>query len=266
MVKTFEVETTGAPVSLKLVPYRPAMRGDGIDAQPFTVEAIDAHGRPVPTAQDQITFTIDGGEIIGLGNGNPNDVSSEKGTSRALFNGLAQVIVQTREGHAGKLTLTATAAGLRSAVAAVDVEKAQAWPYQPVSGTVQIVENWRRAPEQSGPIDPTLRPRDNDMNSWGWFRPGVPFPAPDQDLHVLCATEVEAFAKVRKTGGVLECLGLLGPCKLYVDGQQVAEKTDQGPGQLSAPFPAGDGKRWLSLVFRADVGHEFGITDIIRIR
>jgi beta-galactosidase len=263
--RTFEVETTGAPVSLKLTPYRTAMRGDGIDAQPFTVEALDAKGRHVPIAQHPITFAVEGGDIIGLGNGNPNDVSSEKGNSRALFNGLAQVIVQTREGHSGKLKLTAMTPGLKAAAVQVDVAGAEARPGQAVSESVQITENWRRAPEQTDAIDPNLRPRDNDMNSWGWFRAGVPFTAPARDGYVLCAVEVEAFTKVRKHGGTLDCLGLLGKCSLYIDGRKVAEKSDAGKGRLSAPFPAGDGKRWLSLVFETRAGQPFGFTDVVRI-
>ncbi len=266
VVKTFEVETIGAPVALKLTPYRTAMRGDGLDAQPFTVEALDAKGRHVPVAQDQITFAIEGGDIIGLGNGNPNDITSEKGNTRALFNGLAQVIVQTREGYAGKLKLTATAPGLKAAVVQVDVAGAAPWPYQAVSESVQTTENWRRAPDQSAAIDPNLRPSDNDMNSWGWFRAGVPFGPAAKDGFVLCAAEVEAFAKVRKHGGTIDCLGLLGPCSLYIDGRKVAEKTDAGRGPLSAPFPAGDGKRWLSLVFETTAGQAFGFTDVVRVR
>jgi beta-galactosidase len=266
VIKTFEVETTDAPVRLKLTPYRTTMRGDGLDAQPFTVEALDAKGRHVPVAQDQITFAVEGGDIIGLGNGNPNDVTSEKGNTRALFNGLAQVIAQTREGCAGKLKLTATAPGLKSAAIEVDVAHAEPWPYQVVSESVQITESWRRAPEQTTSIDPGLRPKDNDMNSWGWFRAGVPFPAQVKDGYVLCVAEVEAFTKVRKHGGTLDCLGLLGRCSLYIDGRKVAEKTDAGTGPLSAPFPAGDGKRWLSLVFETKAGQTFGFTDVVRIR
>jgi beta-galactosidase len=265
-IKKFEVETTGAAVSLRLTPYRAMMAGDGLDAQPFKVEALDAKGRPVPIAQNQITFKVEGGDIIGLGNGNPNDTSSEKGNTRALFNGLAQVIVQTREGGSGKLKLTAMADGLKPATVSVDVSKAEPWPYQAVSDSAQITENWRRAPEQTTPIDPNLRPANNDMNSWGWFRAGVPFRAPDKDLYVLCAVDVEPFAKVRKNGGVVECLKLFGPCILYIDGQKAAEKTTSGEGSLTAPLPAGKQKVRLSIQFHAKAGQPYGFGDIVRIR
>ena len=44
------VETTGVPVALKLVPDRESLAGDGADALPVTVCAVDAQGREVPTA------------------------------------------------------------------------------------------------------------------------------------------------------------------------------------------------------------------------
>ncbi|TFI60111.1 glycoside hydrolase family 2 protein [Sphingomonas parva] len=107
------VETTGAPVALRLTPDRPMMAGDGEDVQPITVDAVDAKGRHVPTANLPVDFAIAGGTIIGLGNGDPLSHEPEKGSRRSLFNGLAQVIVRADEG-AGPLTLAATAPGLRT--------------------------------------------------------------------------------------------------------------------------------------------------------
>jgi TonB family protein len=71
------VETTGAPVALRLTPDRAAMAADGEDAQPFTVDAVDAGGRHVPTANLMVDFGISGGAIIGLGNGDPNSHNEE---------------------------------------------------------------------------------------------------------------------------------------------------------------------------------------------
>ena len=55
-----------------------------------------AHGRAVPTASDLINFKVTGeGALIGVGNGDPNCQESDKEPRRSLFNGLAQVIVQS---------------------------------------------------------------------------------------------------------------------------------------------------------------------------
>ena len=49
-VARYSVETTGEPVALRLTPDRKTLAGDGYDALPVTVEALDKRGTPVPTA------------------------------------------------------------------------------------------------------------------------------------------------------------------------------------------------------------------------
>jgi beta-galactosidase len=115
VVAHFVVETTGAPVALRLTPDRNGLAGDGRDAAPIMVEALDARGRPVPTANLPVTFEVSGGRIIGLGNGDANSHEPEKGNARKLYNGLAQVIVQTEEGGSGALVLRARSDGLKPA-------------------------------------------------------------------------------------------------------------------------------------------------------
>ena len=118
------VETTGEPVALKLIPFRKSLAGDGADAQPVTVCALDSQGREVPTASTPITFELSGpGAIIGQGNGDNASHEPEKGNRRRLFNGLAQVIVQSRAG-VGVLTLRAQADGLIPAEVTIEVTPA----------------------------------------------------------------------------------------------------------------------------------------------
>jgi alpha-D-xyloside xylohydrolase len=134
------VETTGAAVRLQLLPDRAALAGDGWDAEPVTVQAVDAQGRLVPTANVPVDFEIAGGRIIGLGNGDPNSHEPEKGTRRSLFNGLAQVIVQTLPGTHGPLTLRATSSGLEPAHATLRVDSVAPRPaVEPVGASAEAV-------------------------------------------------------------------------------------------------------------------------------
>jgi beta-galactosidase len=58
-----------------------------------------------------IVFKVSGeGSLIGAGNGDPNCQESDKGPKRSLFNGLAQVILQSTQ-SAGRITLEAHAEG-----------------------------------------------------------------------------------------------------------------------------------------------------------
>jgi beta-galactosidase len=124
------VETTGAAVALDLVPDRQALAGDGRDAMPITVRALDAHGRAVPVANDEVSFEIVGaGKSIGNGNGDPNSHEDEKGKSRKLFNGLAQLIVQSNWDSSGAIEVRATAPGLRPAMLTIPVKAVPPVPY-----------------------------------------------------------------------------------------------------------------------------------------
>jgi beta-galactosidase len=111
-------ETTGAAVALRLTPARTVMAGDGEDAQPITIDAVDSKGRHVPTANLPTRFTVEGAEIIGVGNGDPNSHEPEKGNARSLFNGLAQLIIRAGEGR-GTIRVRASATGLRPATLSI---------------------------------------------------------------------------------------------------------------------------------------------------
>lgn len=77
MIAETKIETTGEPVAVKLTRdltgLSEKIKADGEDVAVFTVSAVDAQGRDVPTAQNKINFTIEGaGKIIGVGNGDPS--------------------------------------------------------------------------------------------------------------------------------------------------------------------------------------------------
>ena len=124
------VETVGDPVALKVTPERPQAANDGVDVLTVRVEAVDAKGRTAPFADHDCTFEVVGCDIIGVGNGNQNSAEPEKGNRRKLFNGLAQVIVQTREGFTGPLTVTARADGLKAGTGSVKLIPTAPWAYQ----------------------------------------------------------------------------------------------------------------------------------------
>jgi beta-galactosidase len=118
------VETTGPAARIVLAADRPGIGADGRDVGLVTVSAVDAAGRPVPTADADIAFDVKGpGRIIGVGNGNPSSHEPDtfpegSAARRRLFNGLAQVLVRSA-GGAGEIVLTAKAAGLAPAALAL---------------------------------------------------------------------------------------------------------------------------------------------------
>jgi beta-galactosidase len=96
VVLTEKRETTGPAVAIRLTADRNAIDADGEDVAILKVEALDKEGRAVPTANNLIGFKVSGqGALIGVGNGDPNCQESDKEPKRSLFNGLAQVIIQS---------------------------------------------------------------------------------------------------------------------------------------------------------------------------
>jgi len=128
------VETTGAPAAVRLAPDRAGINADGEDVSVITVSITDAGGRVVPTAGHLVHFELTGpGKIIGVGNGDPACHEPDVCTGpwqRSAFNGLAQVIVQSRK-TAGEIKLTATAEGLAPVTAIIAAQPCAPRPAVP---------------------------------------------------------------------------------------------------------------------------------------
>ena len=96
VIVTEKRETTGDPVAIRVTADRTEINADGQDVSVLTIEVLDKEGRALPTAHNKISFKVTGeGALIGVGNGDPNCQESDKEPERSLFNGLAQVIVQS---------------------------------------------------------------------------------------------------------------------------------------------------------------------------
>jgi beta-galactosidase len=72
-------KTTGEPTTISLASHKPSVKADGEDIAVITVAVNDKNGLHVPTASNDITFSITGpGKIIGVGNGDPTSLEKEK--------------------------------------------------------------------------------------------------------------------------------------------------------------------------------------------
>jgi beta-galactosidase len=115
-------ETTGAPAALRLT-SRIATDGlgfkaDGTDIALVEVEVVDAQGRRVPTALDTVAFTLDGPAEWrgGIAQGPENFILSK---TLPVEGGVNRVLVRSTT-KPGRVTLRATAAGLKSAELTLD--------------------------------------------------------------------------------------------------------------------------------------------------
>ncbi|PWK21616.1 beta-galactosidase [Arcicella aurantiaca] len=107
--------TTGKPVAIRLKADRATIKANKNDLAFISVEMVDEAGNVVPNVDDVLVkFKIEGnGKIIGVGNGNPRDMSSFQQPEKKVFQGKGLVIVQPNE-QAGEMTIKAVADGLKS--------------------------------------------------------------------------------------------------------------------------------------------------------
>ncbi|TKX23537.1 TIM barrel domain-containing protein [Elsinoe australis] len=116
-----EVRTTGPAAGLKLSVYKDGqgIKGDGVDLGYVTVEVIDAEGQRVPDASNEVTFEVDGAELVATDNGDPADLRAFPEASRNAYSGLALAIV--RASKAGIVTFRVSAEGLEGTEVTVQV-------------------------------------------------------------------------------------------------------------------------------------------------
>jgi len=119
VARTEKRETTGAPAKVVLRADRLQIAADGEDVSVIAVEIVDAKGRTVPTASNEVTFRVEGpGRLIGVANGDPSCHEPDKPASftegkRSAFNGLCMAIAQALK-QPGSIHIEASSPGLES--------------------------------------------------------------------------------------------------------------------------------------------------------
>ncbi|MGI5833515.1 MAG: glycoside hydrolase family 2 TIM barrel-domain containing protein [Bacteroidales bacterium] len=118
------LRTAGEAYTLKLTPDRSRLKASGEDLSFILVEAYDKNGNLCPLAEYMINFELKGpGEIAGVGNGNPQSHEPFVAPYRKLFNGKAMLIVRTIANKPGKITVEASAEGLKPAKTSLTSEQ-----------------------------------------------------------------------------------------------------------------------------------------------
>lgn len=118
------LSTTGKPVAIRLVPDRKTIKADANDLSYVSVEIVDDKGNVVPSVDDiELNYEVIGtGKIIGVGNGNPADLSSFQQNHKKVYQGKGLVIIQPI-GKSGTAILNAKANGLTPAKTIITMNK-----------------------------------------------------------------------------------------------------------------------------------------------
>jgi beta-galactosidase len=128
-----ELRTAGPPVAIRLTAERDTITFARGDVASITFEIVDSAGVVVPTASDEVRFTVSGagGEVVALDNADLTDHEPYRSDHRKAFNGRGLAIVRAR--RPGVLRVSATADGLRGAVLSAVVVQGKAPPSIPAA-------------------------------------------------------------------------------------------------------------------------------------
>ena len=107
------VRTTGPAAAISLKPERKSFQADGKDLLYVEVDVTDKDGNIVPDAEQMLNFTVEGGTIAGVDNGDPMSFESYRAASRRAFHGKCLLIIKTEQVGAVKISARSAAGDLR---------------------------------------------------------------------------------------------------------------------------------------------------------
>ena len=117
------INTAGEPTQIRLTPDRTTIKADGYDLSFITVDILDKDGNICPLAENLVDFTVTGaGRNEGVDNGSPISLERFKADHRKAMAGKALLIVRNN-GTAGKINVTASSPGLKSAETSITATK-----------------------------------------------------------------------------------------------------------------------------------------------
>lgn len=110
-----EVRTAGEAAAIDLKVDRGTIAADRRDVTHVIIRIVDAQGRMVPDAASEVTFDVQGeGKLIGVENGNMQDLAGMQSRTRKAFNGMCLAIVQS-SAKPGPIRIAASSPGLKPA-------------------------------------------------------------------------------------------------------------------------------------------------------
>ncbi len=118
---TETVRTAGKPARILLTADRNTLSSEGSDLAFVTVQLVDKDGTPCPTADNDMTFRVEGAATYRAAcNGDSTSLVPFNSTTMPLFSGQLVVVVEAK--HKGEATLTVSTKGLPDATMQISVK------------------------------------------------------------------------------------------------------------------------------------------------
>jgi beta-galactosidase len=116
-VKRSKIITAKAPNKIELIADRNVINADGNDLSFITVKIEDENSVFCPLADNKVDFKISGpATIAAVGNGNAASTEPFQANYRKAFNGLCLLVIKSKKGETGDITIEASSKGLESKI------------------------------------------------------------------------------------------------------------------------------------------------------
>nr|WP_236023734.1 Ig-like domain-containing protein [Bifidobacterium miconis] len=112
--------TPGSPAALRLSADRHVIAGDGKDLSYVTAAVTDDIGVTVPRADDEVTFSVEHGRLLGTDNGSQTNTEPLQSATHRAYSGLVVAIVAS-DGSGLPIRVTARGKGLKKASCVIAV-------------------------------------------------------------------------------------------------------------------------------------------------
>ena len=123
VVASDELRTAGAPARIELTTQNSKLKTDWDSVAIVRATVVDANGTPVPRADDLISFAVSSpGVIAAVDNGDNDSHELFQASERHAYHGTAVTFVKA-SGQGGKISVTASAPGLKSGSLKLSVAK-----------------------------------------------------------------------------------------------------------------------------------------------
>jgi len=116
-LKRSKIITAKAPNKIELIADRNVINADGKDVSFITVKIEDENSVFCPLADNKVDFKISGpATIAAVGNGNAASTEPFQANYRKAFNGLCLLVIKSKKGETGEITIEASSKGLESKI------------------------------------------------------------------------------------------------------------------------------------------------------
>lgn len=232
--------TTGNVAGIQVIPWKEQMRGNGQEAMPVAIIAVDDKGQEVPDANFLTKIHISKGILLGTCNGNPNCHEEFTSSDRSIFNGRCMAVIMPEEDtEKVEIQVDAFPDGKSKigGIAAIAVIPEETVPGIP-SVSEHFLTNWKITSTlfEERP-DVNMKMEDFDMNTWQNICVDHENGSPkllenQQGKYAIYQIRTQIPKEINGHLPTLFFHAIWGECEIYINGKKRAECNYEWPNKF----------------------------------